>query len=90
MRASFRNWAREQQHGSNLAAESALGFTLSENLDPVPTGFAPLEDRRRLLQNWAAFLKTGESPRGEARQMPGLLYVRGAPTFGTLGAISHR
>ena len=62
MRASFRDWAAEQQDGSDLAAESSLGFSQVGRWEHSPHKFVTLEDRRKLLQNWATFLETGESP----------------------------
>ena len=62
MRHSFRNWAWEQQDGSDLAADCSLGLPIVGMREQSLTRFVPLEDQRRLLQNWATFLKTGESP----------------------------
>ena len=95
LRFSFRFWASEQQGDSELAVDSSLDLPLVAMREQSPTRFVPLEDRRRLLQNWATFLKTGEQvtthpEEQEARRLPGLFYVTAPGPLKTQGAISQR
>ena len=64
-RFSFLNWVTDHQPGWYMTALFSLGIHQGISLERThnrPTPPIPLEDQRNLLQNWATFLETGESP----------------------------
>ena len=61
-RSSFHIWAREQQWGSDAPTEYTLGLIPTSGFEQIQNRSELLEDQRGLLQNWATFLETGESP----------------------------
>ena len=62
LRSSFRDWASEKQPRSNMPAEFALAHIEGSSAKRAYLRTDLLETRRGLMQNWALFAETGESP----------------------------
>ena len=61
-RSSFKDWATEKQMGSDLPSEFALAHVEGGKAKNAYARTDLLETRRLLMQNWAHFCSTGESP----------------------------
>ena len=60
-RSSFKDWTRERQQGSDIPSELALAHFPEDKVKGAYARSDLLETRRRLMQNWDHFLRTGES-----------------------------
>lgn len=64
-RSAFRDWAAECTSYSHEVAEMALAHTISNAVERAYRRGDLFEKRRRLMDDWASYCRTGDEARGE-------------------------
>ena len=88
-RSSFRDWAAEETDHPREVVEAALAHVVR---NPVEAAYARsdlFERRRRLMDDWAAYLGGGRGTEGSRRHDPGAALRRPGCARGS-GAAAHR
>ena len=61
-RSSFKDWASEKQPGSDMPAEFSLAHVEGSRAKQAYLRTQLVETRRGLMNNWAVYVESGESP----------------------------
>jgi integrase len=62
LRSTFRDWAAERTHYPREVAEMALAHSIGDKVEAAYRRGDLFEKRRRLMDDWAAFLAHVEQP----------------------------
>ncbi len=69
-RSTFRDWAAECTHFPRAVAEMALAYAIGDKVEAACRRGDLFEKRRRLMDNWAAFLDSAKSGTVHERAAP--------------------